>query len=102
MHELVSAGSDAVDWLLSLGTAFDRDDETGQIALGREAAHSRRRVLHAGGDATGAEIERALVAAVRSRPNVTIYESAFAIDALVRDGVCYGLLVERSRVRWRS
>ena len=94
VHELVRAGSEAVDWLLSLGTAFDRDEETGLIALGREAAHSRRRVLHAGGDATGAEIERALVAAVRSRPNVTVYESAFAIDALMRNGVCHGLLVE--------
>jgi len=56
VHDLVTAGPDAVDWLLSIGTAFDRDEATGEIALGSEAAHSRRRVLHAGGDATGAEI----------------------------------------------
>ena len=93
VHELVNDGPEAVDWLLSLGTAFDRDDYTGELELGREAAHSRRRVLHAGGDATGAEIERALVAAVRSRPNVEILESSFAIDAIVDDGGCAGVLV---------
>ena len=93
VHDLVADGPDAVDWLLSLGTAFDRDEETGELALGREAAHSRRRVLHAGGDATGAEIERALVAAVRSRANVQILECAFAIDLIVRDGACVGALI---------
>jgi L-aspartate oxidase len=93
VHELVADGPDAVDWLLSFGTAFDRDEESGELALGREAAHSRRRVLHAGGDATGAEIERALVAAVRSRANVQILECAFAIDLIVRDGACTGALI---------
>lgn len=93
VHELVAGGPDAVDWLLSLGAAFDRDEETGELALGREAAHSRRRVLHAGGDATGAEIERALVAAVRARPNVEILEASFAIDLIVEDDRCNGVLV---------
>jgi L-aspartate oxidase len=93
VRELVAGGPEAVDWLLSLGTAFDRDEETGALALGREAAHSRRRVLHAGGDATGAEIERALVAAVRSRPNIEILESSFAIDLIVTGGVCTGATV---------
>ena len=93
VRELVADGPEAVDWLLSLGTAFDRDDETGEIALGREAAHSRRRVLHAGGDATGAEIERALVAAVQSRENVEILECSFAIDLITRNGACTGALI---------
>jgi L-aspartate oxidase len=93
VRELVADGPEAVDWLLSLGTAFDRDEETGELALGREAAHSRRRVLHAGGDATGAEIERALVAAVRSRPNIEILESSFAIDLIITDGTCTGATV---------
>jgi L-aspartate oxidase len=92
-HELVNAGPDAVDWLLSLGTAFDRDEASGEIALGREAAHSRRRVLHAGGDATGAEIERALVAAVRSRANIEIHEFSFAIDLIVEESCCVGAVV---------
>jgi L-aspartate oxidase len=93
VHELVADGPAAVDWLLSLGTSFDRDTESGELALGREAAHSRRRVLHAGGDATGAEIERALVAAVRSRANVEIIEGSFAIDLIVDDGQCAGVVV---------
>jgi L-aspartate oxidase len=93
IHELVAEGPEAIDWLLSLGTGFDRDAETGELALGREAAHSRRRVLHAGGDATGAEIERALVAAVRSRTNVEIVESSFAIDLIVDDGRCSGAVI---------
>ena len=93
VHDLVTAGPDAVDWLLSLGAAFDRD-ENGEIALGREAAHSRRRVLHAGGDATGAEIERALVAAVRGRANITIHEHSFAIDLVTADGKCVGAIAD--------
>ncbi len=90
VRELVEDGPSAVDWLLSIGTAFDRDDATGELELGREAAHSRRRVLHAGGDATGAEIERALVAAVRSRTNVEILEFSFALD----------LVVSRRKLHW--
>lgn len=96
VHDLVNAGPDSVDWLLSLGAAFDRSPDTGEIALGREAAHSRRRVLHAGGDATGAEIERALVAAVRSRDNVDIREFAYAVDLLVENGTCTGAVLELS------
>jgi len=93
VHELVADGPEAVAWLLSIGTEFDRDEETGDLALGREAAHSRRRVLHAGGDATGAEIERALVAAVRTRPNVQIFESAFAVDLMTESMQCTGAAV---------
>jgi L-aspartate oxidase len=96
VRELVSDGPAAVDWLLELGTRFDRNEATGQLELGREAAHSRRRVLHAGGDATGAEIERALVAAVRTRENVEILESSVAIDLVVERGSCAGTLVQLS------
>ena len=94
VHELVEGAPQAVDWLLTLGTRLDRDSLTGELLLGREAAHSRRRVLHAGGDATGAEIERALVEAVRNRSNVTVCEQAFALDLTVAEGRCTGLIVE--------
>ena len=94
VRKLVEDGPAAVDWLLSIGTDFDRNDETGELELGREAAHSRRRVLHAGGDATGAEIERAMVAAVRSRPNVEILEFSFALDLVISDGHCTGAIVQ--------
>src|SRR5215203_7404869 len=61
---LVEGAPEAVRWLIALGARFDAGPD-GEMLLGREAAHSRRRVLHAGGDATGAEIERSLVSRVR-------------------------------------
>ncbi len=92
VDELVSSAPEAVDWLLSLGTEFDRDPVTGAIELGREAAHSRHRVLHAGGDATGAEVERALVEAVRTRDKVDLFDHAFGLDLVVESGECAGLI----------
>ncbi|MGI8476465.1 MAG: L-aspartate oxidase [Thermomicrobiales bacterium] len=94
VDELVRGAPEAVEWLVGIGADFDRDGATGALALGREAAHSRRRVLHAGGDATGAEIERALVAAVCERPSVTVCELAFAVDLIVEEGVCVGVVAE--------
>jgi L-aspartate oxidase len=94
VRHLVEGAPEAVDWLLATGTRFDRDRDSGELLLGREAAHSRRRVLHAGGDATGAEIERALVAAVRARPNVDIHDQAFAIDLVVAENRIAGLTVD--------
>ncbi|HZT99131.1 MAG TPA: L-aspartate oxidase, partial [Ktedonobacteraceae bacterium] len=88
----------AVRWLIAMGTQFDRvqpgSDEhaTGDgLLLGREAAHSRWRVLHAGGDATGAEIERALTNALRKRSSIVLYEETYVSRLLVEDGVCSGL-----------
>jgi L-aspartate oxidase len=91
---MIEGAPEAVRWLLDIGARFDRDSETGEILLGREAAHSRRRVLHAGGDATGAEIERALVAAVRARSKVEVWERSFAIDLTAADGRCTGLVAQ--------
>ena len=88
----------AVRWLMGMGVQFDQaqpgSDEHATkdgLLLGREAAHSRWRVLHAGGDATGAEIERALLAALRQRTSVTVYEETFVSELLVREGVCVGV-----------
>ena len=96
---LVEEAPEAVRWLIELGTQFDRKPAAEQngsagfqaYVMGHEAAHSRRRVLHAQGDATGAEIERALVAAVRARPNITIYERCFARELLTAEGACAGV-----------
>ena len=64
---LVTEGPDRVRELIAMGAVFDQtgDGEAAALALAREGGHSVARVVHAGGDATGAEIERALVAAVR-------------------------------------
>ncbi len=92
VRELVDGGPAAVQWLIEHGTRFDVERET--LALGKEAAHSRNRVLHAGGDATGAEIERSLVAQLRARPSVTILDHTTALDLVVTPGgVCAGAIV---------
>jgi L-aspartate oxidase len=92
VRALVEGGPDAVAWLLAQGTLFDIEND--HLALGREGAHSRDRVLHEGGDAPGAEIERALVARVRARQHTTILEHATAIDlALSEAGSAAGVLI---------
>lgn len=78
---LVDRGASAVRWLLLQGARFDLEGNT--LQLGHEAAHSQRRILHAGGDATGAEIERALVARLQHRRNTRIVEFAFAADLVL-------------------
>jgi L-aspartate oxidase len=69
----------AIEELASLGVRFDRTDAA-HYALGREAAHSRRRILRAGGDATGAELVRAVALAVHETPSVVLFEGARALD----------------------
>ena len=73
-----------IDWLLSMGTQFDRNDSN-QLDLGREAGHSAHRILHADGDATGREIMRALGSAAADRPDITFLAQTEVVD-LVRDG----------------
>ncbi|MET9364662.1 L-aspartate oxidase [Streptomyces sp. NPDC006632] len=77
---LVTEGPGAVRRLIGTGAHFDTD-ETGTISLTREGGHHRRRIAHAGGDATGAEISRALVEAVRTQAVRTI-ENALVLDLL--------------------
>lgn len=79
--------------MLEWGGRFDRDGE--DLHLGREGGHSRRRILHAHGDATGREFVRALLGAVRSEPAITLWEHGFAVDLLLEEGRCAGVLVLR-------
>jgi L-aspartate oxidase len=89
---LTGRGPQRIRELLARGARFDRD-AAGELALGREAAHSAARILHAGGDATGNEMVRTLTAAVREAPWVEVLEEVFAEDLLVADGRIAGLLV---------
>ncbi|MGW4072801.1 L-aspartate oxidase [Streptomyces asiaticus] len=84
VRALVTEGPDAVRRLIATGARFDADDVTGEILLTREGGHHRRRIAHAGGDATGAEISRALVEAVRAAGIETV-ENALVLD-LLKDG----------------
>ncbi len=101
---LVEQAPEAVRWLMQIGVAFDRAQTDSPehttpdgFLLGREAAHSRWRVLHAGGDATGAEIERALMTALRSRSSIVLYEETFVNKLLIEGGRCVGVrAIDRS------
>jgi L-aspartate oxidase len=79
---LVTEGPDAIRGLIELGAAFDRSAD-GEIALTREGGHHRRRIAHAGGDATGAEISRALLAELKDS-GVEVIEHALVLD-LIKD-----------------
>ncbi len=91
---LVEAGAEAIDRLQRAGTRFDRDEADGALARAREGGHRRPRILHAGGDATGAEVQRALVAAVLASPRIRVAEGAFLVDLLTDDdGAVAGALL---------
>lgn len=88
---LVHEGPERLKELIAYGTEFDKDAE-GRYELTKEGAHSKRRILHAHGDATGAEIVRALSARVREKSNITVLEDHFAIDVVTQDGECVGVI----------
>ncbi|OIQ77258.1 L-aspartate oxidase [mine drainage metagenome] len=78
---LVAQGPEAVRRLIARGAVFDRE-ATGEISLTREGGHHRNRILHAGGDATGAEVSRALLAAVTEDAGIEVVEHALVLDAI--------------------
>src|SRR3954469_17291670 len=78
---LVTEGPAAVHELIALGTQFDQTT-AGELQLTREGGHHRDRIAHAGGDATGAEIQRALVAAVAAAPEIEVIARALALDLI--------------------
>ncbi|TPG84304.1 L-aspartate oxidase [Brevibacillus laterosporus] len=88
---LVHEGPQRLQELISYGTQFDKDSN-GEYELTREGAHSERRILHAQGDATGAEIVRALAKKAAETANITLLEEHFAIDILTQQGECVGVL----------
>jgi L-aspartate oxidase len=86
---LVEEGPRCIQELLELGTPFDCEGE--QLALTREGAHHRSRVLHCGGDATGRLIQQTLQEQLLSCPGLTVREHVFVSDLLVRDGTVCGV-----------
>lgn len=89
-RRIVAAAPQAVRRLAALGVRFDRAGEGFQLGL--EAAHSRRRIVHADGDATGREIARALASAVRATPSISVLEGVEARRLLVEDGAIAGIV----------
>jgi L-aspartate oxidase len=85
----------AIADLVRYGVAFDRDGD--KIALAQEGAHSRPRVLHAGGDATGAHIQAALGAAVAKAKHITVSEHRLATELITSGGRARGVVAVDSR-----
>ena len=87
VQRLTASAARTIDWLLSLGCPLDRDT-SGSLALGLEAAHSRSRILHAGGDRSGALLMDCLRRAVLQRADIEVREGWSAIAPLLSgDGV---------------
>ena len=95
-RRIVRAAPTAVDNLAQLGVAFDRRPD-GRWRLGLEAAHSRKRIVHATGDGTGREIMRALIAAVRRCPSIALLEGFEARRLIVEENAIRGVLAANER-----
>ncbi|MEO2020268.1 MAG: L-aspartate oxidase, partial [Pirellulaceae bacterium] len=77
--------------LVQWGTRFD--SQAGALQLGKEGGHSRHRVVHALGDATGREVMRAMVAWTQQSNNIQILQNTFTLDLLTHEGSCRGVLI---------
>jgi len=87
---LVEDGPLRVKELIELGARFDSTPD-GSLIFGREAAHSKNRILHARGDATGAEVAEVLASQVRETPGITVLEHVSALDLIVHRDRCAGV-----------
>jgi L-aspartate oxidase len=92
---LVEEGPERIRELISWGAEFDKEGT--KLDFTMEAAHSRKRILHAHGDSTGKELERVLLGKVRSFSSVRKYPFAFTEDLIVKDGECRGAFVVAGR-----
>ena len=88
---VVTEGPDDIRWLANNGAEFDRTED-GSLALGREGCHSRNRIVHSHGDATGAEVARALTVLAATEPNIRTLEGCYIVDLLTHEGRCYGAI----------
>jgi L-aspartate oxidase len=95
-RRIVRAAPTVVEKLAQIGVAFDRRPD-GSWRLGLEAAHRRKRIVHASGDGTGREIMRALIAAVRRCPSITLLEGFEARRLIVEDNAIRGVLAANER-----
>ena len=89
VETLVTEGTRYIKELIEWGTEFDRD--RGKLVFTREAAHSRRRILHAHGDSTGSEFVRSLMARAAVEANISLLPFAATVGLIVNDGRCVGV-----------
>ncbi|MBP7473879.1 MAG: L-aspartate oxidase [Pyrinomonadaceae bacterium] len=89
VETLVTEGTKYIKQLIDWGTEFD--SEGGKLLMGQEAAHSRRRILHAHGDSTGAEFVRSLIARAGQEKTINLTPFANTESLIVNDGRCVGV-----------
>jgi L-aspartate oxidase len=90
---VTQAAAGRIAWLRASGVDFDLGPD-GELLLGREAGHMRRRIVHAGGDRTGAAVMQALAAAARRRPDIRLLEGFDLVDLVTSGGRAAGVLLE--------
>lgn len=90
VETLVGEGIQRVRELIDMGMPFDAGP--GGLALGLEGGHSRRRILHAGGNATGQEVVKFLLHRVLTNKNITVFENTIVAELVVADGRCVGVM----------
>ncbi|HUW35070.1 MAG TPA: L-aspartate oxidase [Planctomycetota bacterium] len=94
VRTIISEGIERVNELMTWGAKFDACD--GKLLYTREGGHSRPRIVHARGDATGAELVATLIAEAQVHSRIHILEHTYAVDLLTRDGVCHGAIVHNA------
>lgn len=91
VESVVREAPERIRELIAWGARFD--EESGELALGREGGHSHDRIVHALGDATGREVMRAVIDRVRTLEHVDTWQNTFTLDLLTHEGACRGALV---------
>ena len=91
VREVADASPGQIADLVRFGVEFDRID--GQLALTTEGGHSHARIVHALGDATGAEVMRGMIAHVRKQSHIEIWDRCILVDLITNDGFCVGALI---------
>ena len=86
---LVNEGPERIEEIIAEGMKFD--SKNGILSLGLEGGHHKRRILHAGGDATGRWITEFTISKVLEQKNIEIFENTLLIDLLIQDGECFGV-----------
>ncbi len=93
---LAKEGAQVMEDIISLGMKFDAQRE-GKLNLTREGAHTRNRVLHAGGDATGLKLLQFLLRQAEENSAISFFENTFAVDILTEDEYCRGVVALRGQ-----
>lgn len=90
VQQVVQAGPECIRQLATWGARFDQQGDN--LDTGREGGHTANRVIHANGDATGAELVRTLAEQVRAHPRIRTFEHCFVIDVLTHDATAVGVV----------